>query len=156
MSLRIYVDADACPVKDEVYKVAYRYDVPVSVVANSVIRIPKHELIERIVVNDALDAADDWIAERCDAGSVVITSDIPLADRALKAGATALSPNGKAFTADSIGMALATRSIMQDLRAGAVGENLGGPAAFTKADRSKFLSALDTVLVKLKRDDAGG
>ncbi|MEO1205559.1 MAG: YaiI/YqxD family protein [Pseudomonadota bacterium] len=152
--MRIFIDADACPVKDEIYKVAFRYEVPVFVVANSYMRIPKHELIERVVVNDSADAADDWIAERCDHASVVVTADIPLADRALKAGAIVMSSTGKLFTADMIGMALATRSIMQDLRAGAVGENLGGPSAFTKADRSRFLSALDTALVKLKRERA--
>lgn len=152
--LRIYVDGDACPVKDEIYKVAFRYDVQVWVVANSVLRVPKDPLIARIVVSEGPDVADDWIAERCDQAAVVITADIPLADRALKVGAFALSPTGRPFTPDSIGMALATRSIMQDLRAGAVGENLGGPAAFTKADRSRFLSALDTALVRLKRDGA--
>ena len=147
----IYVDADACPVKDEIYKVAWRHELKVFVVANSYLRVPKDDSIEMVLVPEGPDAADDWIAERCGPASVVITTDIPLADRALKAGAEVLAPNGTSFTPDSIGMAMATRSIMQDVRAGAVGENVGGPAAFTKADRSRFLSALDAAVVRLKR-----
>jgi uncharacterized protein YaiI (UPF0178 family) len=145
----ILVDADACPVKDEVYKVALRHGVPVTIVSNSPIRIPAHELLSRMVVGDAFDAADDWIAERADARSVVITADILLADRCLKAGAAVISPNGKPFTLSSIGAAIATRAIMADLRAD--GSAIGGPPPFTKADRSRFLSALDEVLVRLKR-----
>ena len=147
--LRIYVDADACPVKDEVYKVAWRHDVPVSVVSNSAFRVPDHPLIERIVVSDGFDAADDWIAERADAAAVVITGDILLADRALKAGAAVLGHNGKPFTNAGIGAAIATRAIMADLRAG--GDVIGGPAPFAKADRSRFLQALDKVLARLAR-----
>ena len=149
--LRIYVDADACPVKDEVYKVAWRHALPVSVVSNSAFRVPDHPLIERIVVSDGFDAADDWIAERADAAAVVITGDILLADRCLKAGASVLGPTGRPFTVASIGAAVATRAIMADLRAGAGGDRLGGPAPFAKTDRSRFLSALDDTLVRLAR-----
>ena len=148
--MRIYVDADACPVKDEVYKVAWRRAVAVSVVSNSAFRVPEHPLIERIVVSDGFDAADDWIAERADAASVVITGDILLADRCLKAGATVIAHNGRAFTSASIGSAIATRAIMADLRVGADGIT-GGPAPFAKADRSRFLQALDEALVRLER-----
>ena len=148
--LRIFVDADACPVKDEVYKVAWRHAVPVSVVSNSAFRVPEHPLIERIVVSDGFDAADDWIAERADAAAVVITGDILLADRCLKAGATVIAHNGRPFTPASIGGAIATRAIMADLRVGADGIT-GGPAPFAKADRSRFLQALDEALVRLGR-----
>ncbi|RYD43773.1 MAG: YaiI/YqxD family protein [Sphingomonadales bacterium] len=146
---QILVDADACPVKDEIYRVAWRHEVPVKVVSNSRLRVPDHPLIERIVVSDGFDAADDWIAEAATAQSVVITADILLADRALKAGATVLGPNGKPFTMASIGPAIATRAIMADLRAG--GDQIGGPPPFSKADRSQFLQALDSALVRLKR-----
>ena len=146
----ILVDADACPVKDEIYRVAWRHEVPVRIVSNSHLRVPDHPLIERIVVSDAFDAADDWIAEAAGAASIVVTSDILLADRCLKAGAAVLAPNGKPFTAASIGPAIATRAIMADLRAGADGIT-GGPAPFTKADRSSFLQALERALVKLAR-----
>lgn len=149
MSVRILVDADACPVKDEVYKVAWRHGVPVAIVSNQRIRVPDHPLIERVVVSDAFDAADDWIAEAAGPDTAVITADILLADRALKAGATVLGPTGKPFTTSSIGAAIATRAIMADLRAG--GDQLGGPAPFAKADRSRFLQALDEALVRLKR-----
>ena len=145
--VRIMVDADACPVKDEIYKVAWRRDVPVVVVSNSHFRVPTHPLIERVVVSDKFDAADDWIAEQADARTVVITGDILLADRCLKKGATLIGNNGKLFTATSIGGAIATRAIMADLRAGA--GVTAGPAAFSKADRSRFLQALDTALVRL-------
>jgi uncharacterized protein YaiI (UPF0178 family) len=148
---RILVDADACPVKDEVYKVAWRHDVMVSVVSNMRLRVPEHPLIERVVVSDAFDAADDWIAERADVRTVVITGDILLAERCLKAGATVLGHNGKVFTNAGIGAAIATRAIMADLRAGAGGEGIGGPAPFAKADRSRFLQALDEALVRLGR-----
>ncbi|MBX3565133.1 MAG: YaiI/YqxD family protein [Sphingomonas sp.] len=149
MTPRILVDADACPVKDEIYKVAWRHEVPVVIVSNSWLRVPQHPLITRQVVSDGFDAADDWIAEAADARSVVITADILLADRALKAGATVLSPTGKPFTTSSIGGAIATRAIMADLRAG--GEQLGGPAPFAPSDRSRFLQALDTALVALRK-----
>ena len=148
-SVRILVDADACPVKDEVYKVAWRREVPVNVVSNSWLRVPDHPLIERVVVSDKFDAADDWIVDQADPQTVVITGDILLADRALKAGATVIGHNGKPFTAASIGGAIATRAIMADLRAG--GDVVGGPAPFAKADRSRFLQALDEALVRLSR-----
>ncbi|MEP2988128.1 MAG: YaiI/YqxD family protein [Parasphingorhabdus sp.] len=149
--IQIYVDADACPVKDEIYRVAYRHEVPVVIVSNSHFRIPEHLLISRVVVSDAFDAADDYIAERADSVSIIITSDILLADRCVKAGASVLASNGKPFTADSIGAAVATRAIMADLRAGMGTENIGGPPPFSKADRSRFLSSLDEVLNRLKR-----
>lgn len=147
---RILVDADACPVKEEVYRVAFRLEVPVTIVSNARIRVPEHPLIERVVVSDGFDAADDWIAERADAASVVVTADILLADRCLKAGAQAIGPNGKPFTTSSIGGAIATRAIMADLRVGADGIT-GGPPPFSKADRSRFLSALDEALMRVKR-----
>jgi uncharacterized protein YaiI (UPF0178 family) len=148
--LRILVDADACPVKDEIYRVAERRKVPVSVISNSPFRVPVGPLIERVVVDGGFDAADDWIAERADPRSVVVTADILLADRCLKAGATVLAPNGRPFTQASIGSAIATRAIMADLRSG-LGEGVGGPAPFAKADRSRFLQALDEALVRLGR-----
>jgi uncharacterized protein YaiI (UPF0178 family) len=147
--IQILIDADACPVKEEVYRVAYRREVPVRVVSNSYLRVPDHPLIERMVVSDKFDAADDWIVEQADERTVVITGDILLADRGLKKGATVLGHNGKPFTSASIGSAIATRAIMADLRAG--GDVVGGPAAFSKADRSRFLQALDEALVRLSR-----
>ena len=148
-TVRILVDADACPVKDEVYKVAFRRAVPVAVVSNSRIRVPDHPLVERVLVTGAFDAADDWIVERSDAHAVVVTGDILLADRCLKSGATVIGHNGKPFTPASIGGAIATRSIMADLRAG--GDAVGGPAPFTKADRSRFLQSLDEALARLQK-----
>ena len=148
-SVRILVDADACPVKDEVYKVAWRRAVPVTVVSNMALRVPDHPLIERVVVSDKFDAADDWIVQQADERTVVITGDILLADRCLKKGATVIGHNGKPFTPASIGGAIATRAIMADLRAGA--GMTGGPAPFAKADRSRFLQALDEALVRLGR-----
>ena len=150
MALQILVDADACPVKDEIYRVAWRHEVPVKIVSNSRLRIPDHPLIERVLVGDGFDAADDWIADAANPASIVITADILLADRALKAGATVLAPTCKPFTAASIGPAIATRAIMADLRAGMDGRT-GGPPPFSKADRSAFLQALDTALVRMKR-----
>ena len=131
------------------YRVAYRRGVAVKVVSNARMRIPDHPLISQVIVSDAFDAADDWIAEAATGSDVVITADILLADRCLKAGAMVISGNGKPFTAASIGSAIATRSIMADLRAG--GDQIGGPAAFTKADKSRFLQALDEALVRLAR-----
>ena len=148
-AVRILIDADACPVKDEIYRVAFRRGVAVRVVSNARIRIPEHPLVERVVVSDGFDAADDWIAEAAGAKDVVITADILLADRCLKAGASVLAPTGKPFTNASIGSAIATRSIMADLRVG--GDVIGGPAPFAKADRSRFLQALDEALVRLTR-----
>lgn len=144
----ILVDADACPVKDEIYKVAWRHAVPVTLVSNQYLRIPDHPLIDRVVVSDGFDAADDWIAERADARALVVTADILLADRCLKSGATVLKPNGTPFTTSSIGAAIATRAIMVDLRAG--GDQIGGPKPFSGKDRSAFLQALDTALVRMK------
>ena len=148
-AVRILVDADACPVKEEVYRVAARYQLPVEIVSNSYMRIPVDPLVKQVVVDNKADAADDYIAAQSDARTVVITADIPLASRSLKAGAVVLSPTGKPFTDSSIGAALATRAILQELRAG--GDNMGGPPPFTKADRSRFLSALDAAIVKLRR-----
>ena len=147
--VRILVDADACPVKDEVYRVAWRREVPVRVVSNSWLRGPDHPLIERVVVSDQFDAADDWIVEQADERTVVVTGDILLADRCLKKGATVIGHNGKPFTSASIGGAVATRAIMADLRAGA--GVTAGPAPFAKADRSRLLQALDEALVRLAR-----
>ncbi|MEC7817262.1 MAG: DUF188 domain-containing protein [Pseudomonadota bacterium] len=178
----ILVDADACPVKEEIYRVAERYGAQVRVVSNSPFRVPVSARVKRVVVGDGYgshsdpqgrppagrlgrkpswadaqrlasegpkyDAADDWIAENAGPRSVVITADIPLADRCLKAGATVLRHDGKPFDAASIGAALATRAIMEDLRAGMDGVG-GGPPPFSKADRSNFLQALDRVLVKM-------
>lgn len=148
---RILIDGDACPVKAEVYKVAERYQAPVTLVANSYLRIPDSPLIEQVTVSDGFDAADNWIAEKASADCIVITSDILLAERCLKVEAIVLAPNGKAFTKNSIGAAVATRAIMADLRAGAVGEQIGGPSPFQNKDRSRFLSALDEALVRLRR-----
>jgi uncharacterized protein YaiI (UPF0178 family) len=150
-TLRILVDADACPVKDEIYKVAWRHEVPVTLVSNAHLRIPAHALIDKVVVGAGFDAADDWIAEASGPATVVITADILLADRCIKAGATVISNAGKPFTANSIGAAVATRAIMADLRAGATAPGIGGPAPFSKTDRSRFLQALDEAVVRMKR-----
>jgi hypothetical protein len=147
--LRILIDADACPVKEEAYKVAFRHEVPVTLVTNSFLRVPPHPLIERVTVGAGFDAADDRIAEAAGPKTIVVTADILLADRCLKAGATVIGPNGRPFTTGSIGAAIATRAIMQDLRAG--GDLVGGPAPFRKEDRSRFLQALDAAVVRLKR-----
>jgi uncharacterized protein len=148
-STRIYVDADACPVKDEIYRVALRHGVPVSVVAGNFIRVPQDPLIERIAAGAGMDAADDWIVERVRPGDVVVTSDIPLASRCVKAGADVIAPNGKPFTEESIGMTLAVRNLMTDLRS--AGEVTGGPRSFAPRDRSTFLSALDQTLRRVQR-----
>ncbi len=147
--IEIYVDADACPVKAEVYRVAGRHGLKVHIVSNSFINVPRDPLIERVIVGAGPDAADDWIAERAGRGSIVITADIPLASRCVKAGADVIGPTGRPFTENSVGMALATRNLMDELRqAGAV---TGGPKPFSAKDRSAFLSALDLALVRLKR-----
>jgi uncharacterized protein YaiI (UPF0178 family) len=152
--LTILIDADACPVKDEIYRVAERFRAEVRVVSNAPFRIPDSPRVKRVVVSDGFDAADDWIAEAAAAlpknRCVVVTGDILLADRCLKAGARVLKHNGEEFTSASIGGAIATRAIMADLRAGMDGVG-GGPAPFGKADRSRFLQALDRVLVELGR-----
>jgi len=148
-TIRIYVDADACPVKDEVYRVAGRHQLPVFVVTNSFLRVPQDPLIERIAVAAGPGAADDWIAERADASAIVITADIPLAGRCVKAGAVVIAPDGRTFTEDSIGMALAMRDLMTDLRS--AGEATSGPRPFSPHDRSAFLSALDRAVRQLRR-----
>lgn len=187
-TITILIDADACPVKDEIYRVATRHKTPVHVVSNSPFRIPDNPLVKRIVVGSTFgshsepqgrlaagrlgrkpswadaqrpapegpkfDAADDWIADNCDDKSVVITGDILLAERCLNADAQVLGHNGKAFTKASIGSAVATRAIMEDLRAGMAGMDGsvgGGPPPFSKADRSRFLQELDRVLTALSR-----
>ena len=151
-AIRIFVDADACPVKDEVYRVAARHAVPVQVVANSFMRVPQDPSIERVLVEAGPDAADDWIVERAGPGAIVVTTDILLASRCLKAGAEAIAPNGRPFTPDSIGMAVAMRDLTADLRsAGAIG---GGPPPFSPRDRSAFLAALDQTIRRLQRRKA--
>jgi uncharacterized protein len=147
--MRIFIDADACPVKDEVYKVAARYGLTTTVVSNSFIAIPPSKLIERMIVDAGPDVADDWIAERCEGGDIVVTNDIPLADRVLKAGGTAIAPNGRLFTADSIGSALASRAVAEHIRS--MGEMTGGPKPFAPADRSRFLQALDEAVNRERR-----
>jgi len=148
--IAILIDADACPVKEEAYRVARRYAVPVKVVSNSYINVPRElPLIERIVVDSGFDAADDWIVEAAGPRSIVVTTDILLADRALKKGAVVIAPTGKKFDAASIGNAIAQRALMADLRA--MGEVGGGPAPFSKADRSRFLGTLDETVVRLRR-----
>jgi uncharacterized protein YaiI (UPF0178 family) len=147
--MEIFVDADACPVKDEVYKVAQRYGLKTWVVANSFMMVPRSPMIERVIVDAGPDVADDWIAERARPGDVVVTNDIPLAERALKAGAAALAPNGRPFTENSIGQAVAQRALMEQLRS--TGDILGGPKPFDRQDRSRFLQALDEIIVRLRR-----
>lgn len=151
--IRIFVDADACPVKDEVYRVAARHGLPVSVVANGFIRVPQDPLIERVAAGAAPDAADDWIAARAGATDIVITADVPLASRCVKAGAQVIAPTGKPFTEDSIGMAVAVRNLMHDLRS--AGEVTGGPRPFSPRDRSTFLSALDQAIRRLQSQARG-
>jgi Uncharacterized protein conserved in bacteria len=145
----IYVDADACPVKQEVYRVAERHAVPVHVVSNSIMAVPRDPRVRLVLVGAEADAADNWIADQVDQRHIVVTADIPLAARCVKAGATVLGPNGRLFDDDSIGMALATRNLMTDLRA--AGAETRGPRPFSAADRSRFLSALHEAVVRLKR-----
>jgi len=147
--IRIYVDADACPVKDEIYRVAARHGLHVLVVANGFIRVPQDPAIERIAAGAGLDAADDWIAARAGTGDIVITADVPLASRCVKAGAEVIAPNGRPFDEASIGMTLAVRNLMHDLRS--AGEVTGGPQPFTPRDRSDFLGALDRAIRRLQR-----
>lgn len=147
--ITLYVDADACPVKAEIYKVAERHGLHVHVVSNQPIAIPRDDRIHRVVVPSGPDVADDWIAERVSRGDVVVTADIPLAARCVKAGADVIAPNGKAHTEATIGATLATRNLMDDLRS--AGQITGGPKPFSPRDRSAFLSALDLAIVRLKR-----
>jgi uncharacterized protein len=151
--ITIYVDADACPVKPEIYRVAERNAIKVYVVSNSYMAVPRDPLIERVVVSGNPDAADDWIAERASRGSIAITTDIPLAHRCIKAGAEVIAPSGRPMTEESIGMALATRNLMDELRS--AGQITGGPKPFQPRDRSNFLSALDQAIVRLKRGGFG-
>lgn len=148
----IFIDADACPVKAEIYRVAERHGEGVTVVANAPIAVPRDSFITRAVVGAGPDAADDWIAERAGAGDLVVTADVPLAARCVKAGAGVIAPTGKPFTAASIGLALATRNLLDDLRG--AGEITGGPRPFTAKDRSAFLQGLDRALNRLKRGQA--
>ena len=148
-AIQIYVDADACPVKTEVYRVAERHGVPVHVVANSYLAVPRDPLVKLVVVGGGMDEADNWIAERIGSRDIVVTSDVPLASRCIKAGAQVIAPNGRAFTKDSIGMALATRNLLQDIRD--TGEMTGGPKPFSPRDRSNFLAALHQAIVRLQR-----
>jgi uncharacterized protein len=148
--MSIYVDGDACPVKDESYRVARRYGIKVYVVSNASLFVPKDGLIEMVVVRGGFDAADNWIAEQIGAGDIAVTSDIPLAERCLKKGARVLSPKGRAFTEDSIGEALATRAVLEMLRQS--GQFGGGPAPFSQADRSLFLSKLDDAIHAIRRE----
>jgi uncharacterized protein len=147
--MEIYVDADACPVKAEVLRVAVRHNLPIHMVSNSWMRLDVSRLINRVVVNDHPDAADDWIAERIGPADIAITADIPLASRCLKAGAKVIGPTGKPFDAGSIGMALAMRELQSHLRE--TGESRGFNAAFTPRDRSRFLEALENAVQATKR-----
>ena len=156
--ITLYIDADACPVKQEIYRVAERHALKgvalkVFIVSNSPIAVPRDEFVERVVVGAGMDEADNWIAERAHEGDIVITADVPLANRCVKAGAEVLAPDGRPFTKDSIGMTLATRNLMDSLRsAGAV---TGGPRPFAPRDRSAFLAALDQAIVRLVRAGFG-
>lgn len=147
--IQIFVDADACPVKPEIYRVAERHGITVFVVANSFMAVPREPWIQRVIVSDGFDAADDWIAERAARGAIVVTGDIPLAARCIRAGADVIGHTGKPFSEASIGMALATRDMMEDLRA--MGAASGGPRPFAPKDRSAFLQALDLAIQRLKR-----
>jgi uncharacterized protein len=149
MTLKIYIDADACPVKEETYKVAIRYGLHSFVVCNSFMQIPMSPLITRVIVAAGADVADDWIVEHVAAGDVVVTADIPLAARVLAKEAQAIAPYGRAFTEDSIGLALAQRSLMEHIRS--TGEITGGPPPFSPANRSRFLQALDQAIAREKR-----
>jgi len=147
--LHIFVDADACPVKQEVYRVAVRYRLDVILVANSWMRIPDERWITLEVVEDGFDAADDWIVEHVQPHDIVVTADIPLANRCLKAGASVIGPTGKPFTENNIGDAVATRDLLSELRG--AGEITGGPPPINKRDRSRFLQQLDEVIQKIRR-----
>src|ERR1700689_2564069 len=155
--ITLYIDADACPVKQEIYRVAERHArkgvaLKVLVVSNSPIAVPRDEFVERVVVGAGMDEADNWIAERAKRGDIVIPADVPLASRCVKAGAEVIAPNGKPFTEASIGMTLAVRNLMTDLRSS--GEVTGGPRSFAPRDRSAFLSALDQTIRRIQRHQA--
>ena len=149
MPIKIYIDGDGCPVKEETYKVAFRYQIPVIVVANKAINIPLHPLVSMQVVSQGPDEADNWIAENIQQNDICITADIPLADRCLKKSAKVLNVRGEEFTEDMIGDAIATRELMRHLRE--LGEMKGGPPPFEKRDRSAFLGSLDRIIQAIKR-----
>ena len=146
---QVLVDADACPVKDEIYRVAARHGLKVLVVANGWTRVPESPMIERVTVTEGLDVADDWIVEHCGTGDVVVTADVPLADRCVKQGARVIGPSGKLFTPASIGNDLAMRNLMTELRD--TGEIRGTGRPFSKQDRSRFLEALENCIQAIKR-----
>lgn len=148
---KIIIDADACPVKEEVYRVAMRYGLKVTLVANSRMRVPAMDWLEYVVVSGGFDAADDWIAENAAENDIVIAGDIPLVSRCLKKGARVISPRGQVFTEDSIGEALATRNLLSHLRE--MGTMVGGPAPFEKRDRSRFLQSLDNVIHAVRKKE---
>jgi uncharacterized protein YaiI (UPF0178 family) len=150
--LHIYVDADACPVKQEVYRVAKRYQLDVTLVANAWMRTPDDETIRLEVVEDGFDAADDWIVDHVGTGDIVVTADIPLASRCMQKGARAIGSTGRPFTEDNIGEAVAARDLLAVLRGG--GEITGGPPPLTKRDRSRFLQTLDEVIQSIRRKSA--
>ncbi|MEM5581135.1 MULTISPECIES: YaiI/YqxD family protein [unclassified Roseibium] len=150
----LYVDADACPVKDEAVRVGERHKVPIKFVSNSWMRLPEGDLIERVVVPEGPDVADDWIAERAQTGDVVITADVPLAARCVKTGALVIGPTGKPFREDAMGMRLAMRDLKTHLRE--IGEIKEGGPAFSKADRSRFLNQLETTMRAAKRMTGAG
>jgi uncharacterized protein YaiI (UPF0178 family) len=152
-AIRIFVDADACPVKPEIYRVAERYALHVYVVANAFMAVPRNELIERVIVSEGPDVADDWIVEHAGASDIVITADVPLAGRCVRKGAAVIGPTGKPFTDDSIGMALATRDLLTDLRS--AGATTRGPPPLSRQDISRFLSALDLAVTRLQRKLSG-
>jgi uncharacterized protein YaiI (UPF0178 family) len=149
-AVHIYVDADACPVKQEVFRVAARHTLPVTLVAGAWMRIPDDPRIRLVVVDQGFDAADDWIAGHVERGDIVVTGDIPLAARCLANGAYALGHTGRPFTEDNIGDALATRTLLADLRG--AGEMTRGPAAFGSRDRSRFLEALEKAIQSARRN----
>lgn len=149
LPIKIYVDGDGCPVKEETYKVAIRYQLPVIVVANKPINIPLHPLFQMQVVPQGADEADNWIAERIQENDICITADIPLADRCLKKNARVLNVRGEEFTEDMIGDAMATRELMRELRE--LGQVKGGPPPFDKRDRSAFLGSLDRIIQSIKK-----
>ena len=150
MPIKIYIDADACPVKEETYKVAFRHGLETFVISNSYIQIPTTSMISRIIVDSGPDVADDWIVEHVVAGDIVITNDIPLAARILIKKGHAIAPYGRAFTEESIGQALAQRSIMEHIRS--TGEMTGGPPPFANSNRSRFLQILDQTIVRQNRE----
>jgi uncharacterized protein YaiI (UPF0178 family) len=152
--LHIFVDADACPVKPEVYRVARRYRLDVTLVANSWMRIPDERWIELEVVGNDFDAADDWIVEHVQPDDIVITADIPLANRCLKGGASVIGTTGKPFTENNIGLSVATRDLLAELRG--AGEITGGPPPLEKRDRSRFLQRLDDVIQSIRRKHLQG